>query len=39
VALSALARKAYSIEISGPPRRRYNDTLRAEDEVSRNAIV
>jgi cytochrome P450 len=27
--LSALARKAASIEITGPPRRRYNNTLRA----------
>ena len=27
--LSALARKAGSIEITGPPRRRYNNTLRA----------
>ena len=27
--LSALARKARSIEITGPPRRRYNNTLRA----------
>jgi cytochrome P450 len=27
--LSALARKVASIEISGPPRRRYNNTLRA----------
>lgn len=27
--LSALARKASSIEITGPPRRRYNNTLRA----------
>jgi 4-methoxybenzoate monooxygenase (O-demethylating) len=27
--LSALARKAAAIEITGPPRRRYNNTLRA----------
>jgi hypothetical protein len=27
--LSALARKAAAIEITGPPQRRYNDTLRA----------
>jgi len=27
--LSALARKAGSLEITGPPRRRYNNTLRA----------
>jgi len=27
--LSALARKAASVEITGPPRRRYNNTLRA----------